>query len=211
VPRRPTASLAARVPVAARGEAQTYVGAHEVTVGRFRACVQAGACAPEHFATEHGAPCNWAVDGHDAHPMNCVDWLGAQEFCTFDGGRLCTADEWFTACRGPSDLDYPYGPAFDPDACHARSGIAAMAVGTEPVGSRPTCSGGTPGAHDFAGNVSEWVDECNGTYCHMYGGAYVTNEPVEMFASCKHVCAGNQKTFLSSSVGIRCCYDSAAR
>ena len=59
----------------------------------------------------------------------------------------------------------------------------------------------------MAGNVSEWVDDCKDTYCHFYGGAYLTNEPLDTFASCKQVCAGNQKTFRSSTLGFRCCYD----
>lgn len=195
--------IGAAVPEAAR----TRIGEDEVTVARFRTCVQAGACKAEQFLADTGSPCNWGVEGRDPHPMNCVDWVGASAFCKFDGGRLCKPAEWFAACRGPADQDYPYGAAFNPEACLARSGPAAAASGTEPVGSRPSCQGGSAGVHDMAGNVSEWVDDCNGSYCHMYGGAYLTNEPVETFASCKQVCAGNQRTFRSATIGIRCCYD----
>jgi hypothetical protein len=206
---KPPSSRTPRVAIhtAAERDVQPRIGSTEVTVSRFRACVEAGACKTDHFSTDSGAPCNWSVEGHDEHPMNCVDWNGASEFCAFDGGRLCKPDEWFTACRGPSDWDYPYGPAFQADACLARTGIEAMKTGTEPVGQRESCQGGTPGAYDMGGNVAEWVDECDGTYCHMYGGAYVTNEPADLFASCKRVCAGNQKTFYSATIGFRCCYD----
>jgi hypothetical protein len=202
-----TARHPLRVPIAGKGATRASIGSDEVTVGRFRACVKAGACKSAGFLADTGHPCNWMVEDRDDHPMNCVDWFGASAFCKFDGGRLCKADEWFAACRGPDDRDYPYGARFDRGACLAQPGPAKIEMGTEPVGSRKTCEGGTPGVHDMAGNVSEWVDECKDSYCHFYGGSYLANEPLEDFASCKHVCAGNQKTLKSSTLGFRCCYD----
>jgi hypothetical protein len=41
----------------------------------------------------------------------------------------------------------------------------------------------------------------------VFAGAFLTNEPLEDFSSCKHICGGNQRTFSSATVGIRCCYD----
>jgi len=203
-----TARHPVHVPLAGKAATGASIGSDEVTVGRFRACVKAGACKAGQFLVDTGHPCNWNVEGRDDHPMNCVDWFGASAFCKFDGGRLCKADEWFAACRGPDDRDYPYGPRFDAEACLAHAGPPTIEMGTEPVGSRPTCHGGAAGVHDMAGNVSEWVDECKDSYCHFYGGSYLANEPVEDFASCKHVCAGNQKTLQSATLGFRCCYDS---
>src|SRR5262245_1860213 len=104
-----TARHPVHVPLAGKGGAAASIGSDEVTVGRFRACVKAGACKAEQFLADTGHPCNWGVEGRDDHPMNCVDWSGASAFCKFDGGRLCKADEWFAACRGSGDSDYPYG------------------------------------------------------------------------------------------------------
>lgn len=188
------------------GTSNVWISATEASVSDFVACVSASACPEDSYIKGAGSPCNWGVEGRARHPMNCVDWTGADAFCRFDGGRLCKPDEWFNACRGPEDLDFPYGSIFDASACHAHAGPVNASSATEEVGSRSSCSGN--GVSDMVGNVSEWVDDCTGTYCRMYGGAYVTNEPVDHFASCKRgVCSGNQRTFASASIGIRCCYD----
>ncbi len=59
----------------------------------------------------------------------------------------------------------------------------------------------------MAGNVAEWVDSCKESYCKFRGGAYLTNDPIDLFAGCGGVCAGNQKDFTSGTVGVRCCRD----
>ncbi len=46
-----------------------YMDVSEVTVDKYRACVDAGACAQP----EPGENCNWEVKGHDDHPANCTD------------------------------------------------------------------------------------------------------------------------------------------
>ena len=52
-------------------------------------------------------------------------------------------------------------------------------------------------------------DKCNGDYCNFRGGAYLTNDPMDRFAACGDVCAGNDKSFKNATVGIRCCRDDA--
>ena len=188
------------------------VGAREVTVSAFAACVEAQACTLDHVHVQEGSPCNYAASDRKDHPINCVDWYGAEQYCKWAGGRLCQPDEWFAACRGLADTDYPYGPSFDAASCNALTQTGPKVPrGTEAVGTSPGCEGGYPGLADMVGNVSEWVDDCTGDYCKFYGGSYTTNEPLEDFASCKKFCAGNQKSFRSSTIGIRCCHDDAAR
>jgi len=194
---------------ASAGAAAVTVDTAEVSVAAYRKCVEAKACAERHIATDTPSPCNYMEPGRDDHPMNCVDWAGAAEYCAFAGGRLCTGDEWLHACRGTADLDYPYGPEYQSGSCRAASmNDPARPMTTAPVGSSPACES-AEGISDMAGNVSEWVDECKGDYCKFYGGAFLTNEPLSDFASCKRFCAGNQKTFRSATIGVRCCYDGA--
>ena len=38
-------------------------------------------------------------------PMTSVSWVQATIFCMDAGKRLCTAEEWSAACRGPASLN----------------------------------------------------------------------------------------------------------
>jgi len=182
------------------------ITATEVTVAQFRACVQAGVCT----AANVDPRCNYGREGRDAHPLNCVTFDGAEQYCRWIGGRLCTEAEWVSACTGTSGRAFPYGDTFDPKACNVRSNTKPdenVGADTEPAGSRSTCEGGLNGLHDMAGNVAEWVDACKGDYCKFRGAGYLSNDPVDHFTRCGSVCAGNQKKLRSNVVGIRCCRD----
>jgi sulfatase modifying factor 1 len=184
--------------------------ATEVPVAAFRECVVAGACDE---ATVNDA-CNFnreaAPDDRSDHPVNCVNFDGAEQYCAFAAARLCSQEEWLGACRGPEGRDFPYGGDFNREACNVGSSetpAQGRERGTSVVGSITTCEGGLPGLFDMAGNVNEWVADCSGTYCKFRGGAWLSNEPTERFAGCAGVCSGNQKTLRSAQVGFRCCRD----
>ncbi len=181
------------------------ITATEVTVAQYRACVEAGACDPAHHKD-----CNITDRARPDHPMNCVDYFGAEQYCAYVGGRLCTEVEWLEACRGTEDRAFPYGDTFDPQACNAHSStgeIDSHPPSSAPVASHPACEGGFTGLYDMAGNVFEWLADCQGTYCKFRGGGYRTNEPLERFTGCGGACAGNQNSLQSGTVGIRCCRD----
>ena len=181
------------------------ITATEVTVAQYTACIEAGACDPAHHKD-----CNIADRTRSDHPMNCVDYFGAEQYCAYVGGRLCTEVEWLEACRGTEDRPFPYGDVFDPHACNVQSTASEIDVdppSTAQVASHVSCEGGFSGLYDMAGNVFEWLADCKGTYCKFRGGGYLTNEPVEQFTGCGGACAGNQKPLQSGTVGIRCCRD----
>ena len=182
-------------------DGRVEIQSREVTAGEFKACVAEKACQLE----QAGASCNVGRDDRDDHPANCVNYFGAEAYCAFVGGRLCTEKEWLAACRGPSDRDYPYGEVYDPTACNSAAHQTGTKLDTQAVGGRPRCEGGYDGLFDMAGNVAEWIDACKGDYCKFRGAGYLSNEPVEQFAACKAVCAGNQKTLQSGVIGFRCC------
>ena len=147
------------------------VHATEVTVAAYRRCVDAGACAApgleirgstDDTARSHSlhAACNFGAAGRDDHPMNCVNWHGAQAYCRWIGGSLLTEAEWEHAARGTAARSYPWTAEEVPDGaltCQwAKSALCAGSTTTGAVGERP--SGRSPyGLHDMAGNVSEWV------------------------------------------------------
>lgn len=122
----------------------------EVTVGAYRACVATGRCR----RPAAGRGCNWGSAGRDDHPMNCVTWFEARDYCNARGARLPTEDEWEYAARGSDGRAFPWGA----DAPGARACWAGAAPrnGTCAVGSLP--DGRTPqGVDDLAGNVAEWT------------------------------------------------------
>jgi len=179
------------------------ITATEITVAQYLACVAAGDCD-----SQHHQECNTADGTRPDHPMNCVDYFGAEQYCAYAGGRLCTEVEWLEACRGTENRAFPYGDAFDPLACNVHSTTGAVEGDpptSAPVASQSTCEGGFSGLYDMAGNVYEWLADCTGTYCKFRGGGYLTNEPLERFTACGGACAGNQKPLQSQTVGIRCC------
>jgi len=180
--------------------------AYEATVSQFKACLAAAACD----GAEVEKKCNLSQKDRENHPVNCVTFTAAEQFCAWVGGRVCTQEEWLAACRGTDGRGFPYGGEFDPEACnvHSRStGPPGSTPGTAPVGSHRRCEGGLDGLFDMAGNVAEWVGPCKGTYCRFRGAGHRSNEPVERFAACRGVCSGNQGSLKSNVVGIRCCKD----
>ena len=144
-----------------------WIDATEVTVAHYAACVADGACTEP----DAGGDCNWMVTGRDAHPINCVDWAQADEYCAWAGDgtkRLPTEAEWEKAARGTDGRLFPWGDSpnascthvvkqdgNDPGGCGSGS---TMEVGSKPLGVS------TYGAHDMSGNVYEWVADWYGSY-----------------------------------------------
>lgn len=87
--------------------------------------------------------------GFGAAPV-ALTYDEANELCLSRGRRLCTEQEWETACRGPDGHLYPYGDRFNPTACVVGEATSAA------VGSRNVCRSGF-GAYDMSGNAGEWV------------------------------------------------------
>jgi len=155
----------------------------EVTVSQYRACVAAAACTEPTGSS--GALCNaasgknnWLLGGRDAHPVNCVSYAQAVEFCAWAGGRLPSEAEWEYAARNAgADIFYPWGNGA-PDCTMAvitygepGSGCGQIATATcdcgnttAPVCSKPN-SNTVQGICDMTGNVSELVaDGFHSTY-----------------------------------------------
>jgi formylglycine-generating enzyme required for sulfatase activity/serine/threonine protein kinase len=165
----------------------------EVTVEAYRACSDEGKCPraskmntwpkiSKHEQDIYAPLCNLDAPGRDKHPINCVDWDMATNYCEKRGKRLPTSAEWEFAVRGPDGRIYPWGDE-KPDANHLNAcGKECVKWGKEhgetfrtmhdeddgypttaPVGSFPR-GRSRYGLDDVIGNVMEWVHDWNGPY-----------------------------------------------
>jgi TolB protein len=143
----------------------------EVTNAQYRRCVEDGVCQ-EPSTCKKGEPTYSDIDKSD-HPVVCVSWDDAQDYCNWSGGRLPTEAEWEYAFRGEQRLIYPWGDIFDGtklnycdvncDVSHADERYDDGYTKTAPVGSYPD-SASWSGVLGMGGNVSEWVADWLGDY-----------------------------------------------
>ncbi len=137
-----------------------WIDRTEVTKDQYQRCVAAGKCA---------APaCSGTGQGN--HPVVCVWWQEAANYCAWAGRRLPTEAEWEKAARGTDGWKYPWGNEA-PDCARLNYWGKDGGCGgnTTTVGSYP--SGASPyGALDMAGNVWEWVAD-------WYDAAYYVSSP----------------------------------
>lgn len=126
-----------------------FIDTFEVSVGRYRACFDAGACEEPVSANL----CNWYSTSLEDHPINCVYWNDADTYCRWAGLRLPTEAEWEKAARGVDGGTFPWGEDFDRGKANYGDGgtMRTTAIDAYPEGLSPY------GAMDMAGNVWDWV------------------------------------------------------
>ena len=176
---------------------------NEVTVANYEACSGAGHCGRAANTVQfEGATakqtqalsklCNVGKKDKADHPINCVDWAMADNYCRTKGGRLAdgggrlpTEAEWEFAARGSSQRTYPWGD--EPpgperlNACGVEcqswlesEGLKSFGMmfdgddkfpATAPVGSFPK-GASSDKVLDLAGNVWEWTADWYGPYAN---------------------------------------------
>ena len=140
----------------------------EVTVAAYRACVQAGGCAPAPLTLSDPRLLRPAL------PITSVTWGEAAAFCAWRHARLPTEAEWERAARGPDGRVWPWGNVLRPSAFnHGRFAVPDDANSSDlvalirpdasdgaaflaPVGTHPE-GASAEGVLDLAGNAMEWT------------------------------------------------------
>lgn len=210
----------------------------EVSVSLYSKCVRERRCSkPQDTLGQITAEqqsvfrpfCNYGQKGKEEHPINCVTYGMAEEFCAWAGKRLPTEEEWEFAARGSENRRYPWGGQF-PDGkrmngCGLECADTLKSsklfdfqsleplyqdrdgfLGTAPVDAFP--NGQTPqGLLNMAGNVAEW------TSTKKEAGIYITRGGHWLIG-------GNNQTPISttgresrpenaaiSTIGFRCASD----
>ena len=166
---------------------------HEVTTEDYVKCSDKGECKRaysdswwpqgsmkksdwEKARTAFSPLCNFGIEDRGRHPINCVSWAQADEYCKVHGRRLPSEKEFEFAARGSDGRVFPWGD--DPPSERHLNGCGQECVqwrkeqglsevkplypgsdayfGTAPIGNFP--EGRTEaGLFDLVGNVFEWT------------------------------------------------------
>ena len=146
------------------------IDVHEVTVEAYGQCVDVGVCAEP---STYAASCNWEKPGRSEHPVNCLTWTAADDYCNWNGKRLCTEAEWERAARGLDGRIYPWGnqtPSCSLAVIKMPGQTAGCGTGTTMAVKSKTSDKSPVGAYDMGGNVSEWVSD-------WYSSNYYSSSP----------------------------------
>jgi formylglycine-generating enzyme required for sulfatase activity/serine/threonine protein kinase len=175
---------------------------YEVTAGDYKACSDKGECkraatTPDYPKGEKQSDddykkkiaayaefCNAGKTGRESHPINCVTWEQADNYCKVHGARLPTEAEWEFAARGSDGRKFPWGDEIGNDKDHMNAAGSEWNAwekskgfepsdtmfqqddgfaGTAPVGSFK--KGVTQfGLYDMVGNVWEWTQDWFASY-----------------------------------------------
>lgn len=148
----------------------------EVTVANYQLCIDRKQCSPKE-RSDNGW-CTFGASQRANHPINCITWKEASNYCTKVEKRLPTAAEWEYAARGTNESQpFPWGTnepysnnnyanACDKACLNSGTGERAMEgstalpdnhPGTAPIGAFPAGKSLPFGLFDMAGNVAEWT------------------------------------------------------
>jgi formylglycine-generating enzyme required for sulfatase activity len=155
-----------------------------------------------------------AVSGLHEIPALRMSWFAAKGACEKAGKRLCTEEEWVSACQNARAVDdnhngqfaddmiegsaYPYGDFHDEGTCWDDKPRAEF----RPVYTGEMAGCVTPtGVYDLTGNLEEWAGDTPETAV-LLGGAWDTAED---HARCYRRNDSFGAGYASARTGFRCC------
>ena len=156
-----------------------------------------------------------AVSIPDVEPA-LASWNEAEAACKKAGKRMCSEEEWVSACTGTPAVDennnqmfaddnvegtmYPYGAFYEAGNCRDQEDKYKGKAGK--TGSMAQCRGPS-GIYDMAGNIGEWSGATKET-AGLMGGHMSSGERAACNQRAASFGAGNR----NMTTGFRCCADS---
>ncbi len=169
-----------------------------------------------------------AVSERGAIPQAHISRNEAEAACRAAKKRLCTDDEWLTACRGKRPTTYPYGDTYKEGYCNDRGvssfnhyyGPSGGGEATQdaytwanmndprlnqlegtlaPAGRFKKCRNGFD-VYDMVGNLHEWTAAAGGTF---RGGYYL--DAHKHGDGCDYKTTAHAPKYHDYSTGFRCC------
>lgn len=170
-----------------------------------------------------------AISKKGRKPQGYISRDEAQAACENAGKRLCTDEEWITACKGKRPTTYPYGDEHQDGACNDRGTssfnllfgpgnnvppdqsaynnenmndprLNAMDDTVAPSGAFKKCKNAYK-VYDMVGNLHEWTSSKSGTF---RGGYYLDTEING--EGCNYRTTAHDAKYHDYSTGFRCCY-----
>ncbi|MBX2799051.1 MAG: SUMF1/EgtB/PvdO family nonheme iron enzyme [Myxococcales bacterium] len=130
-----------------------------------------------------------------AKPTFGLTYSEAEALCEERGKRLCTADEWERACKGPWSRIYSYGDYFDPEYCG--NGVEDP----YPSGTREQCKS-EYGLFDISGGFREWTSTSPKKGRALVKGGLKSSP--EKGTRCS-MATDESTGFADQSISFRCC------
>jgi sulfatase modifying factor 1 len=162
-----------------------------------------------------------------AVPQGYISQLQALQACKRASKRLCSDEEWVSACRGAKNTQFPYGSDERLDTCndhrdrhpaaqYLESNLLVFTKLQHPcinqvtdslmaAGAKTACRT-ADGVFDLVGNLHEWTADVAGNF---RGGYYVDTR--RNGRGCDYVTTAHDSRYWDFSTGYRCCADVRAR
>ncbi len=168
-----------------------------------------------------------AISKKGVKPQAYISRDQAEEACHNAGKRLCTDEEWITACKGKHPTQYPYGDEHKDGYCND-TGVSSfnhyygggnaeppkeayswanmndprlnqLAGTLAPTGHFKKCRNGFD-VYDMVGNVHEWTADKGGTF----RGGYYLDTHING-DGCDYRTTAHDAKYHDYSTGFRCC------
>jgi serine/threonine protein kinase len=141
-------------------------------------------------------------DDSPVMPAGRGTWSDAASACEIVGKRLCTAEEWEKACKGPENTIYSYADIYDQEKCG--DGVDEI----HHLGQNEACVSGY-GVADLSGNLREWTASQPGTKADrrvVKGGLRSNNLRGSRCAYSND----ERQNYSDATLGFRCCLSADA-
>lgn len=210
---------------------QFHIDKYEVSVDEYKNCLHDKKCTrPKDF--KRNKYCNLDAPQRGNHPINCIDWDQAKEFCIYKGGRLPLEAEWEKAARAGSLTRYPSGQNISCKNAILDDGKTTGSVkgehdgcGEDRTWARGARKANHIGLFDMHGNAGEWIENwyakeaitklyakgklslpANGVRKLVRGGSWDENR-ANLRSSFRNVKLPSSGDGVYGSIGFRCVYD----